>query len=454
MSVSKKSTLAIVLAAGEGTRMRSSMPKVLHPIAGRSMVGHVLATVGESVADRASVVIGPGRDDVAAEVGKIFPGASVHVQTDRLGTAHAALHAKADMAQISDVIIILFADTPLVRAETITLLRDAILGGAAVAGLGFRAKDPTGYGRFVMQGKNLIAIREHKDASLEEKKINLCNAGLMALDGRKALAILEKIGNANAQQEFYLTDAVEVAIAQGLTAVAVEAPEEEVMGVNDRVQLSIAEGIMQSRLRENAMRNGVTLIDPSSVFFSYDTKIGRDVIVEPQVFFGKGVSIADRVVIHASSHLEGATVGEGVQIGPFARLRPGANLAKGVKIGNFVEIKNANLDEGAKVNHLSYVGDAHVGAGANIGAGTITCNYDGYFKHRTEIGKNAFIGTNSSLVAPVTISEGAYVGSGSVITDAVPAGALALGRGRQSNKLGWAARFHSVMAEKKAKKGK
>jgi bifunctional UDP-N-acetylglucosamine pyrophosphorylase / glucosamine-1-phosphate N-acetyltransferase len=276
----------------------------------------------------------------------------------------------------------------------------------------------------------------------------------MALDGRKALAILEKIGNANAQKEFYLTDAVEVAIAQGLTAVAVEAPEDEVMGVNDRVQLSIAEGIMQSRLRENAMRNGVTLIDPSSVFFSYDTKIGCDVIVEPQVFFGKGVSIADRVVIHASSHLEGATVGEGVQIGPFARLRPGANLAKGVKIGNFVEIKNANLDEGAKVSHLSYVGDAHVGAGANIGAGTITCNYDGYFKHRTEIGKNAFIGTNSSLVAPVTISEGAYVGSGSVITDAVPAGALALGRGRQSNKLGWAARFHSVMAEKKAKKSK
>jgi bifunctional UDP-N-acetylglucosamine pyrophosphorylase / glucosamine-1-phosphate N-acetyltransferase len=454
MSVSQNSTLAIVLAAGEGTRMRSSMPKVLHPIAGRSMLGHVLATVGESVADRASVVIGPGRDDVAAEAAKIFPGSSVHVQTDRLGTAHAALHAKFDIAQGSDVIIILFADTPLVRAETITQLRDAILAGAAVAGLGFRAKDPTGYGRFIMNGESLLAIREHKDASAEERKIDLCNAGLMALDGRKALSILEMIGNANAQKEFYLTDAVEVAIAQGWTAVAVEAPEDEVMGVNDRVQLSIAEGIMQNRLREAAMRNGVTLIDPSTVFFSYDTKIGRDVIVEPNVFIGKGVTISDRAIIHASSHLEGTNIGEGAHVGPFARLRPGANLAKGAKVGNFVEIKNADIGEGAKVSHLTYIGDAHIGSGANIGAGTITCNYDGYFKYKTVIGKNAFVGSNSSLVAPVTIADGAYIGSGSVITDGVPEGALALSRVRQSNKLGWAERFNAVMSEKKAKKTK
>jgi bifunctional UDP-N-acetylglucosamine pyrophosphorylase / glucosamine-1-phosphate N-acetyltransferase len=450
----EKTTLAIVLAAGEGTRMRSSLPKVLHPIAGRSMVGHVLATVGESVANRAAVVIGPGRDDVAAEAAKIFPGASVHVQSERLGTAHAALHAKADIAKTSDVVILLFADTPLVKAETITKLRDAILAGAAVAGLGFRAKDPTGYGRFIMKGENLLAIREHKDASETERKIDLCNAGLMAIDGRKALAILEKIGNNNAQKEFYLTDAVEVALAQGWTAVAVEAPEDEVMGVNDRVQLSVAEGIYQNRLRDAAMRNGVTMIDPSSVYLSYDTKIGRDVTIEPNVFIGTGVEIADRAVIHASSHIEGASVGEGAQIGPFARLRPGTKLAKNTKVGNFVETKNAVVDEGAKINHLTYIGDAEIGAGANIGAGTITCNYDGYFKYKTIIGKKAFIGSNSSLVAPVTIADGAYVGSGSVITDAVPEGSLALSRVRQSNKPDWATRFNSMMAEKKAKKVK
>jgi bifunctional UDP-N-acetylglucosamine pyrophosphorylase / glucosamine-1-phosphate N-acetyltransferase len=453
-SASEKSTLAIVLAAGEGTRMRSSLPKVLHPVAGRSMVGHVLATVRASVADRASIVVGPGRDDVASEAERVFPGVSVHIQKDRLGTAHAALHAKADIASGCDVVIVLFADTPLVRAETITRLRDAILAGAAVAGLGFRAKDPTGYGRFVMRGKNLIAIREHKDASASEKKIDFCNAGLMALDGRKALAILEKIGNANAQKEFYLTDAVETAAAEGWSTVAVEAPEEEVMGINDRVQLSIAEGIFQNRLRESAMRNGATLVDPASTFFSYDTKIGRDVTVEPNVFFGTGVEIADNAVIRASSHIEGAKIGEAAHVGPFARLRPGANLAKEAKVGNFVEIKNADIDEGAKVSHLTYIGDAHIGAGANIGAGTITCNYDGYFKYRTEVGKGAFIGSNSSLVAPVTIAEGAYVGSGSVITDTVPAGALGVGRTRQSNKPGWAERFHRVMAEKKAAKRK
>jgi bifunctional UDP-N-acetylglucosamine pyrophosphorylase / glucosamine-1-phosphate N-acetyltransferase len=447
-------TLAVVLAAGEGTRMRSSLPKVLHPIAGRSMVGHVLAAVGASVADAASVVIGPGRADVAAEAARIFPGVSTHVQTERNGTAHAVLHAKADIAKGCDVLIVLFADTPLVRAETIARLRDAILGGAAVAGLGFRAIDPTGYGRFVMQGDDLLAIREHKDASEAERAINFCNAGLMALDGRKALAILEKIDNANAQNEFYLTDAVEVARSMGLKTVAVEAPEAEVMGVNDRVQLALAESLMQQRLREAAMRGGATLVDPASTFFSHDTKIGRDVIVEPNVFFGLGVTVADHAVIHASCHIEGASVGEGAHVGPFARLRPGTNLAKSAKVGNFVEIKNAEIDEGAKISHLTYIGDAHVGAGANIGAGTITCNYDGYFKYKTVIGKNAFIGSNSSLVAPVTIADGAYVGSGSVVTDGVPAGALALSRVRQVNKEGWAARFNTAMAAKKAARKK
>jgi bifunctional UDP-N-acetylglucosamine pyrophosphorylase / glucosamine-1-phosphate N-acetyltransferase len=447
-------TLAIVLAAGEGTRMRSSLPKVLHEVAGRSMVGHVLASVGESVATSAAIVIGPNREDVAAEARRLSPGISIHVQTDRLGTAHAVLHAKDVIGTEQDVVIVLFADTPLVRSETMALLRDAVAKGAAVAALGFRAVDPTGYGRFVMSGEELTAIREHKDASDSERKIDLCNAGLMAMSGRHALAILGNIGNANAQKEFYLTDAVEVARSMGLKAVCVEAPENEVMGVNDRLQLSIAENLMQQRLREQAMRGGVTMRDPSTVFLNHDTKFGRDVIVEPNVFFGKTVIVADHAVIHASCHIEGAAIGEGVHVGPFARLRPGTVLGRDAKVGNFVEVKNADVDEGAKISHLTYIGDAHVGAGANIGAGTITCNYDGYFKHHTEIGKNAFIGSNSSLVAPVTIADGAYVGSGSVVTMDVPSGALAVSRSKQVNKDAWAARFHTVMAEKKAARKK
>ena len=430
--------------------MRSSKPKVLHAIAGRSMIGHVLSAVGKSVATSACAVIGPDRADVAAEAAAIFPGATVHVQRERLGTAHAVLHAKADIAAAHDVVVVLFGDTPLVLPETIEKLRDAITAGAAVAALGFHAKDATGYGRFVMDGESLVAIREHKDASESERRITLCNAGLMALDGRRALEILQKIGNANAQKEYYLTDAVEVARSLGLKTVAVTAPEDEVMGINDRVQLSIAEGLMQARLRDAAMRNGVTLIDPATVFFNHDTKIGRDVIVEPNVFFGPKVSIAEKAVIHASCHIEGAIIGEGVHVGPFARLRPGTNLAAGSKVGNFCEVKNADVDAGAKINHLSYIGDAHVGANANIGAGTITCNYDGYFKYRTEIGKGAFVGSNSSLVAPVTIHDGAYVGSGSVVTRDVPADALALTRPEQVTKDGWAGRFHKTMAAKKA----
>ncbi|MGL5139705.1 MAG: DapH/DapD/GlmU-related protein, partial [Beijerinckiaceae bacterium] len=300
----------------------------------------------------------------------------------------------------------------------------------------------------------LLAIREHKDASEAERQIDLCNAGLMALSGARALEILEAIGSSNAQNEFYLTDAVEVARAKGLTAVAVEAPEEEVMGINDRVQLSQGEAIMQRRLREAAMRAGATLQDPASVRFCYDTKLGRDVLVEPQVYFGPGVSVADGAVIHAFSHLEGASVGAGASVGPFARLRPGAALGEDAKVGNFVEIKNADLGRGAKVSHLTYVGDATVGANANIGAGTITCNYDGYFKHRTVIGEGAFVGSNSALVAPVRIGEGAYVGSGSVVTADVPDGALALARARQENRPGWADRYNKVMSERKAAKSK
>jgi bifunctional UDP-N-acetylglucosamine pyrophosphorylase / glucosamine-1-phosphate N-acetyltransferase len=364
------------------------------------------------------------------------------------------LQAREAIAKGWDSVIVLYGDTPLVRPETIAALGHALADGAAVAALGFEARDPTGYGRFVMAFNELTAIREHKDASDAERRITLCNAGLMALSGRHALEILDRIGNANAQKEFYLTDAVEIARSMKLRTVAVTAAEDEVMGVDDRVKLAAAEGIMQRRLREKAMRGGATLIDPTSVFFSHDTKIGQDVIVEPNVFFGTDVSIGDRAVIHASCHIEGASIGEGVHVGPFARLRPGANLGRKSKVGNFCEVKAADIGEGAKVNHLTYIGDADIGAEANIGAGTITFNSDGFFKYRTVIGERAFIGSNSSLVAPVTIAEGAYIGSGSVVTKDVAQDALALTRAPQVEKQGWAARFRQAMAARKAAMGK
>ena len=447
-------TLAVILAAGQGTRMRSALPKVLHKVAGLSMIGHVLTVVSQSVASATTVVVGPDREDVADEARRIYPDSCIAVQTDRLGTAHAVLQARESIGTGYDVVIVLYADTPLVRVETIARLRDAVSNGAAVAALGFEARDPTGYGRFIMAGDELLAIREHKDASDTERRITLCNAGLMALDGRRALELLRQIGNANAQNEFYLTDAVEVARRSGLKTVAVAADEDEVMGIDDRVKLAAAERIMQDRLREKAMRNGATLIDPASTYFNHDTRISSDVTVEPNVFFGPDVVIEADAVIHACSHIEGCIIGKGVHVGPFARLRPGAVLDEGARVGNFCEVKNAKIGAGAKVNHLSYIGDADVGAKANIGAGTITCNYDGYFKYRTVIGEKAFIGSNSSLVAPVTVAAGAYVGSGSVVTKDVPNGALAIGRAQQVTKEGWASRFHEVMALRKASKRK
>jgi bifunctional UDP-N-acetylglucosamine pyrophosphorylase / glucosamine-1-phosphate N-acetyltransferase len=445
-------TLAIVLAAGEGTRMKSALPKVLHKVAGRSMLGHVLAAVGADA--RAAVIVGPGREDVVAEALELHPGASIHVQTDRLGTAHAVLQARAAIGAGCGVAIALFADTPLVRPETIKKLADAVKDGAAVAVLAFRAADPAGYGRVLTDASGVLAIREHKDATDDERRTTLCNAGLMALDGGQALPILDAVGNDNVQKEFYLPDAVEIARARGLKVAVVEAPEAEVMGVNDRVQLAAAERIMQDRLREAAMRGGVTMIDPQSVFLCHDTVLGRDVLIEPNVVFGPGVVVHDGAVIHAHSHLEGASVAAMASIGPFARLRPGARIGEKAKIGNFVEVKAAAIGKGAKVSHLSYVGDATVGADANIGAGVITCNYDGYFKYQTVIGEGAFVGSNSSLVAPVSIAAGSYVGSGSVVTRDVPEGALALTRPPQTIKEGWAARFHAAMAAKKAAKGK
>jgi bifunctional UDP-N-acetylglucosamine pyrophosphorylase / glucosamine-1-phosphate N-acetyltransferase len=445
--------LAIVLAAGEGTRMKSDRPKVLHEVAGRSMLGHVLGAVAQAGVEAVAVVIGPGREDVRAEALRLAPQAQVFVQTERRGTAHAVLAARSAIANGYDDVIVLFADTPLVTGATISALRLALAEGAGVAALGFYAANPFGYGRLLQDGAGqLLAIREEKDASAAERAVKLCNAGLMALDGREALDWLGRIGSNNAKGEYYLTDVIEIARAVGRNAGIVTAEEAEVLGVNDRIQLAEAEAVAQDRLRREAMAAGVTMIAPETVFLRADTVFGRDVLVEPHVVFGPGVSVADGAVIHSFSHLEGASVGAGATIGPYARLRPGATLAEKAKVGNFVEIKNANIAAGAKVNHLTYIGDADIGAGANIGAGTITCNYDGFFKYRTVIGENAFIGSNSALVAPVTVGAGAYVGSGSVVTKNVAPDALAVARGRQMEKAGWGAAFRAAQVAKKAGK--
>ncbi len=417
--------------------MRSALPKVLHRIAGRTMLAHVLSAVTEAGSNEVAIVVGPGRDDVAAASRAVLPAAVIVTQAERLGTAHAVLAARGSMLAGVDDVVVAFADTPLVTASTIARLRRPLAEGAAMAVLGFEAANPTGYGRLLLEGQRLVAIREERDASDEERRVTLCNAGLMALRGDVALSLLEAIGNTNAKGEYYLTDAVEIAAARGERAVVVTAPEAEVAGVNDRAQLASAEAALQSRLRAAVMAAGVTLVAPETVFLSSDTRIGRDVTVEPNVWFGPGVTVGEGAVIRAFSHIEGAEIGEGAIVGPFARLRPGAVLREGVHIGNFVEVKNAVLGAGVKANHLAYLGDAAIGAGTNVGAGTITCNYDGRAKHRTTIGEGAFIGTNSSLVAPVSIGDRAYVGSGSVITDDVPADALAIGRGRQVVKAGW-----------------
>ncbi len=447
-----RSCLAIVLAAGEGTRMKSRRPKVLHPVAGRSLLGHALSSVVQAGADSVAVVISSERPEVGEEALKLMPGVRIATQHERRGTAHAVLAAKEALKAGHDHVLVAFADTPLVRPETFAALRDALAGGAAVAVLGFEARDPNGYGRLVESDRGLEAIVEHKDATAEQREITLCNAGLMALSGEHALAILEAIGDDNAQREFYLTDAVAIARARGLGAVVFRAPESEVQGVNDRAQLAAAEAEFQRRKRHAVMLGGATLIAPETVFFSFDTEIGQDVVIEPNVVFGPGVSVADGAVIHAFSHLEGAVVGAQASVGPYGRLRPGTRLAEKAKVGNFVEVKAAEIGPGAKVNHLTYIGDASIGAAANIGAGTITCNYDGFIKSRTTIGANAFVGSNSALVAPVTIGEGAIIGSGSVITRDVAPDALALGRGQQVEKAGWAKTFRTVAAARKAAK--
>lgn len=444
--MAERTCLAVVLAAGEGTRMRSSLPKVLHPIGNEALLAHVLRAVAQAGASDCVVVVGPDHDAVAKEAARVFPNASIARQTERLGTAHAVLAARGALERGFNDILVVFADTPLVRPETLRQLRGALSKGAAVAVAGFTPADPTGYGRLIVENGKLVAIREHNDASTAEREIGLCNGGLMALDGRQALALLERVGNTNAKKEFYLTDAVALANAAGLQAVAVEVEEDDVRGVNTKAQLAETEAVLQQRLRRAALDAGVTMIAPETVFLSADTTLASDVTVEPYVVFGPGVTVESKAVIHSFSHLTDAHIGEGALIGPFARLRPGARIGKGAKIGNFVEVKQAVFEDGAKANHLAYIGDARVGEGANIGAGTIFCNYDSASKHYTDVGKGAFIGSNSSLVAPVNIGDGAYIGSGSVITDNVPADSLALGRIRQVIKEGWASRLRSLKA--------
>jgi bifunctional UDP-N-acetylglucosamine pyrophosphorylase/glucosamine-1-phosphate N-acetyltransferase len=447
-----RSSLTVVLAAGEGTRMRSVRPKVLHPVAGQSLLAHVLAAAPKGPGAALAVVIGPNHGAVAEEAKRLRPDANTFVQRERLGTAHAVLAARDAIARGADDLLVVFGDTPLISASTFARLRAPLKNGAGLAVLGFQAADPTGYGRLLVEGGKLAAIREHGDASAAERAITLCNAGVMAFDGHRALQILEKIGNANSKAEYYLVDAVGIARQLGLEAVVIETSEDEVRGINTKAQLAEAEAVMQARLRKAALEAGVTMIAPDTVYLAADTKFGSDVTIEPFVVIGPGVSIADGAVIHSFSHIVQAQIGRNASVGPYARLRPGTSLGDGARIGNFVETKAATLEAGVKVNHLSYIGDAHVGANANIGAGTITCNYDGFAKHRTEIGEGAFVGTNSSLVAPVKIGKGAYVGSGSVITKDVPADALAVERSQQTNREDGAKRIREMKTKAKQPK--
>jgi bifunctional UDP-N-acetylglucosamine pyrophosphorylase/glucosamine-1-phosphate N-acetyltransferase len=427
--------------------MRSALPKVLHKVAGRSMVAHVIAAAEALGAERIVVVVAPGMDDVAAAV-KPHVTAVQHQQS---GTADAVKAAREALAGFAGDVLILYGDCPLIQADTLARMR-AERRDEAITVLGIRVPPPTAYGRLVLGADGTLErIVETLDATEAERQIDLCNTGIMLIDGSRMFGLLDSIGNSNAKGEYYLTDIVEAARKAGSACRVVEAPEEEALGVNSRAELAVAEAKMQDRLRRRAMDEGATLIDPATVFLSFDTVLGRDVTVEPNVFFGPGAKIGDGVEIRAFSHIEKAEVEAGAIIGPYARLRPGASIGEGAHIGNFVEIKNARVDKGAKANHLSYIGDADVGAGANIGAGTITCNYDGFGKYRTQIGAGAFIGSDTTLVAPVKVGAGAFTGAGSTITEDIPDDALAVARGRQTVKPGWAAEFRAKQRAKKLK---
>ena len=430
----------VVLAAGKGTRMDSDIPKVLHGVAGKPMLSHVLDAATAVEPEHKIVVIGPGMETVAT----VADGARTVVQDPQLGTGHAVLQAQAALGGFTGEVLVLFADSPLITSDTMRRLIEARQGKSnpAAVVLGFRPADPAAYGRLITdENGTLTSIVEYNDADERQRAIGLCNGGVMAVDGTILFEYLSEVGNGNAQQEYYLTDLIEIACRHGRECGVVECPEEETFGINSRAQLAVAEKLMQQRLRAAAMAASVTMVDPETVYLSADTTFGRDVVLEPHVFIGPGVSIGDGVRIRAFSHLEGATIAANANIGPYTRLRPGADIGSSARIGNFVEVKAATIETGAKVNHLTYIGDARVGEGANVGAGTITCNYDGVNKHRTDIGAGAFIGSNSSLIAPIQIGDGAIVGAGSAVSRDVPAGALAVTRADQSEKPGWAAKF-------------
>ena len=445
----------IVLAAGSGSRMESDLPKVLHEIAGAPMIAHALDVADALDIGERVVVVGHGGDEVGKAVVNLDENIRVVEQSEQLGTAHAVTMAAPVLADAKGDAIVLYGDTPFIRPETLTAMSDARKSGADIVVLGFEAADPARYGRLITDGSALTKIVEWKDATAVERSITLCNSGVILADAGTLLRLAAKVDNDNAAGEYYLTDIVELGRAEGLAAQVVTCPEAETLGINTRADLAAAEAVFQTNARQNAMVNGVTLLAPDSVYFSYDTHIGRDAVVEQNVVFAPGVTVESGARIRAFSHLEGAHVGSGAIVGPYARLRPGAELSNDVKIGNFVEVKNAVIADGAKVNHLSYIGDAEIGAQTNIGAGTITCNYDGVFKHKTIVGERVFVGSNTMLVAPVTVGDDAMTATGTIVTRDVPEGDMAIGRPRQENKTGLARRlFQKLRAAKAAvKKG-
>jgi bifunctional UDP-N-acetylglucosamine pyrophosphorylase/glucosamine-1-phosphate N-acetyltransferase len=443
----------IILAAGKGTRMKSDRHKVLHPIAGRPMLEHLMASVADLRPAASVIVVGSQREQV--EIFAEKHDAVVATQEPQLGTGHAVQQAEAALGSFEGDILILYGDVPMPSIATMRRMLDRLNAPDAPLSvvLGFRPPDPLAYGRIIADGAGAITkMVEHKDASEAERAVTLCNSGLMAVRSADLWRLLGKVGNSNATGEYYLPDIVMLGLAGGRCSAVIEGEAWEVAGVNSRSELASVEADWQQRRRAQAMADGVTLIAPETVWFAHDTVVGRDVVIEPNVFFGPGVTIGDGAVIRAFSHIEGATIDKGAEIGPFARLRPGAVIGEGAKIGNFVEVKQATLGPGAKANHLTYLGDAEVGANANVGAGTITCNYDGFLKYKTAIGEGAFIGSNSALVAPVTIGKGAIVAAGSVVTHDVAPDSLAISRSAQEVKPGWAASFRAVMAGRKAKK--
>lgn len=443
----------IVLAAGKGTRMNSDLPKVLHSLGAAPLLHHALQA-GQTL-DPEHVVVVAGHGAAAVEKAALAFDDSIDVvlQAEQLGTGHAVAQAAPLLAGTSGDAIVLYGDTPFVRPETLQAMLDARAQHAVVV-LGFETAEPGRYGRLVTKGEQLERIVEFKDASDEERAITLCNSGVICADTTVLFDLVSKLGNSNASGEYYLTDIVALAQANGLSAGVVRCDEAETLGINTRAELAAAESAFQSRMRLEAMENGVTLTDPATTYFALDTVIGRDALIGPNVVFGPRVTVESQAEIKAFCHLEGCHISRGAIVGPFARLRPGAELAEDVHVGNFVEIKNSVLDEGVKVGHLTYLGDAHVGEHTNIGAGTITCNYDGANKHHTEIGPRSFIGSNTMLVAPVTVGRDAMTGSGSVITENVPAEALAIARSKQVNKAGLAVKLQDMFKRAKADRQK